>query len=460
MNIYLHIEISVRELDSKLLLGTLAASKGHQVIISDLMGILRGVKSEMLAPGIFHTKSLTPSKGKIAIHKLLTEKGFGITSLDEEGALNDHGYDTFAKARYSEDMIGQAQAVFGWGPEDTESLKKFYPKHSHKIYKTGSPRADLWGKTFSDYWNFPSTLPNKPFLLISCNTGYANNVRTFGELLEMENERGRFKNVPHYLETQIGRTYEDFKKIIEYIKAIRYLSTNNNDYQIVLRPHPAEDINAWKIMLQDIPNVQVIHDGPINVWIKHAFAVMHNSCTSALEAIIQNKPLVTYIPYEQNYNPTLSNELGYQVKTQEELKKTINKIFKSKNSETKIKEHELLPSVITKKIFIDDKLSVERIINIWEKTSGRNFSNASNIKKYKVLLNYDRLKNKFKKLIKKILTIKRVSKNITKDKFETLNKEDISERVKKFQQILNIKEKLECEVLSEKTILIRRLKKH
>ena len=55
MNIYLHIEISVRELDSKLLLGTLAASKGHQVIISDLIGILRGVKSKTLAPGIFHT---------------------------------------------------------------------------------------------------------------------------------------------------------------------------------------------------------------------------------------------------------------------------------------------------------------------------------------------------------------------------------------------------------------------
>jgi len=460
MNLYLHIEISVRELDSKLLLGTLAASKGHQVIISDLIGILRGVKSKTLAPGIFHTKSLTPSKGKMATHNLLTKRGFGITSIDEEAALNDHGYDSFARARYSEDMIGQAQAVFGWGPEDTETLKKFYPKHSHKIYKTGSPRADLWEKTFSDYWDLPPTLPNKPFLLISCNTGYANNVRTFGELIEMENERGRFKNVPNYLETRIGRTYEDFKKIIEYIKAIRYLSTNNNDFQIVLRPHPAEDINAWKIMLQDIPNVQVIHDGPINAWIKHAFAVMHNSCTSALETVIQNKPLVTYIPYEQKYNPKLSNELGYQVKTQEELKKIIYEIFKSKNSKTKIKEYQLLPSVITKKIFINDKLSAERIIDIWEKTSGRNFSNDSNIKKYKALLNYDRFKSKFKKLIKKILTIKVVSKNTNKAKIETFNQEDISKRVKKFQQILNIEEKLECEVLSDKTILIRRLKKH
>ena len=40
MNIYLHVEISSRELDSKLLLATLAASRGHDVIVSDLAGIL------------------------------------------------------------------------------------------------------------------------------------------------------------------------------------------------------------------------------------------------------------------------------------------------------------------------------------------------------------------------------------------------------------------------------------
>ena len=91
MNIYLHVEISARELDSKILLATLAASKGHQVIISDLIGILRGIESRVLAPGIFHTKSLTPSKDKIARHRLLIERGFGITSIDEEGALNNHG---------------------------------------------------------------------------------------------------------------------------------------------------------------------------------------------------------------------------------------------------------------------------------------------------------------------------------------------------------------------------------
>ena len=80
MNIYLHIEISDRELDSKLLLGTLAASRGHDVIVSDLMGIMKGVKTGTLSPGIFHTKSLSPHKDKIDRHKLMIDNGFNSKS--------------------------------------------------------------------------------------------------------------------------------------------------------------------------------------------------------------------------------------------------------------------------------------------------------------------------------------------------------------------------------------------
>ena len=93
MNIYLHVEISSRELDSKLLLATLAASRGHKVIVSDLVGIEKGVNNGVLAPGIFHTKSLSAHKDKIARHQRMIEKGFLITSLDEEGNLNDYGYE-------------------------------------------------------------------------------------------------------------------------------------------------------------------------------------------------------------------------------------------------------------------------------------------------------------------------------------------------------------------------------
>ena len=49
MNIYLHLEIASRELDSKLLLATLAASKGHEVIISDLESMKEGLRRGALS---------------------------------------------------------------------------------------------------------------------------------------------------------------------------------------------------------------------------------------------------------------------------------------------------------------------------------------------------------------------------------------------------------------------------
>ena len=47
MNVYLNVEISSRELDSKLLLAVLAAARGHQVVISSTEIIEKGLKRSM-----------------------------------------------------------------------------------------------------------------------------------------------------------------------------------------------------------------------------------------------------------------------------------------------------------------------------------------------------------------------------------------------------------------------------
>ena len=78
-------------------------------------------------------------------------------------------------------------AVFGWGIDDVETLKEIYPKYFTKFIKQAT-RADLWKPLFSNYWNVPSKIPEKPFLLISCNTGYSNNINC--KMIKFENEIG------------------------------------------------------------------------------------------------------------------------------------------------------------------------------------------------------------------------------------------------------------------------------
>ena len=456
MNIYLHVEIYSRELDSKLLLATLAASRGHRVIVSDLVGIETGVKNGVLAPGIFHTKSLSAHKVKISRHNKMIDKGFMITSLDEEGNLNDYGYEGDAKTRFSNQTIEQSTAVFGWGADDVDTLKKMYPKHSHKIYKTGSPRADLWKPLFSDYWNVPLSVPKKPFLLISCNTGYSNNINSFGELIKFENEIGRYQSNPNHLEMTMGRYAEDFNKMLAYIDAVKCLSAQNNGYDIVLRPHPSEDIEAWKIILNGIPNVHVIRDGSINAWVKNAFAVMHNSCTTALEATVSNKPVVTYVLPGQKYSPQLANELGYRAKSLDELLNKINSIFSSSIINKKGKLDERLPNIISKKIHFDQELAAEKIIKIWENIANDDLDSFSNLKKFQWILKYSMFKKTTKKILRRLLPVKFNSTN-KNPKFNQLDQHDVREKIKKFQHILGLSKKLECKLLSDKTIYIRSL---
>ena len=169
-----------------------------------------------------------------------SDKGFKISSIDEEGGLDIHGYDEFSKTRYSEQTIKQASAIFGWGSEDVDTLKQLYPKFTSKIYKTGSPRADLWKPHFSQYWDVPKGLPNKPFLLISSNMGLINNRQPFHELVKLKKYSGYFERDLKLFKEDFSRAAEESLKIAEFIEAIQYLSNNKKGYDIVLRPHPLE----------------------------------------------------------------------------------------------------------------------------------------------------------------------------------------------------------------------------
>tara|TARA_B100000902_G_scaffold400034_1_gene474857 strand:- start:9251 stop:10609 length:1359 start_codon:yes stop_codon:yes gene_type:complete len=451
MNIYINVEIVTRELDSKLLLASLAAARGHHVIISDIENILKGIKSGALAPGIFHTKSLTPSKLKLNRYKSIVNKGFKITSIDEEAGLDIDGYEEFSKTRFSEQMINQASAVFGWGNDDVDTLKKVYLDHSSKIHKTGSPRVDLWKSIFKEYWEMPKTIPKKPFLLISSNMGGANGILSIFERLKLRKFSGYYERNPKLLKDEFERASEACLKTNAFIEAIKYLANNNKGYDIVLRPHPNENVKAWKMYLDGISNVHVIRDGSITPWVLKAFAVMHNGCTTALEATVSKKPLVTYAPFSTSFDKHPPNQLGYKVQSLDELLGTMNSIFDNTKSADQKGELQKDSELILKKVFLDDnELAAEKIVNIWDSLDDDSLSLPSNWIKFRWLLRV----NKSRKMVGKLrrLILGKLEEN---NKFPILNKKDICNRVIRLQKILGIKD-LKCELLTERTIEIKK----
>ena len=461
MNIYQHVEHAARELDSKLLIATIAAARGHEVVVSDLESIEKGLRRGVLAPGIFHTKSLTPSVMKVIRHQTMIDNGSMITSIDEEGGLIEHGYDRSAKVRYSEQTIGQSSAVFGWGEEDVEVLKQFYPKHSSKIHKTGSPRADLWKSLFSDYWGVPPGVPKKPYLLVVSNMSYANYQEPFHNIVASNRKGGHFQRDPKLFIKNFEVAAEDYLKTAAFIEAVQHLTKHNNGYDIVFRPHPNESLESWKIYLEGIPNVHIIREGSITAWVNNAFAIMHNSCTTALEATVSEKPLITYIPFQQKHGYELPNGLGYCVKSKEELSNKVNNLFDVTRSDSNKKNVEkTLPKEVLKKIYLDRKeLAAEKMIKIWENLAVDNniSSNSINWILFKLLLKL----MKFNGMIGRIL--RSLSSGMIRPKkgnfkFPSLKKEDVCERINRLKHILGIDEKIECKLLSDRTILIKRHK--
>ncbi len=446
MNIYLHVEISMRELDSKLLLGVIAASRGHQVLISDISEIERGLRRGILNPGIFHTKSITPSDIKINFHKKLIDKKFLITSIDEEAGLEliDLKFEEFYLGRSSKKTIQQSAAIFCWGNDDIKILKKLYPKNRSKIIKTGSPRVDLWKSTFFNYWGAPTKKPKKPFLLVSSNMGTSNGINSTPAVVKIFKDLGYLQRNSKLFKDYFEQIAEDSIKTSDFVEAIKYLAHKNNEYDIVLRPHPVEDIDAWRLYLENVPNVHVIRDGSITAWVNNAFAVMHNGCTTGLEASVIGKPIITYLPFNRKYKKNFPNKLGFRVNSLKQLSHRVNLLLKNSKSKKKNLKDKEIPKLLSQKIYIDNKeLASEKIIREWERLYKNNFHSPTSWKKLYVLLKVIKIKNKFKNKRKNW-------------KFPPLNKNDIYERVKKIKHILKIKQKIDCEIISERAILIKK----
>jgi surface carbohydrate biosynthesis protein len=457
MNIYIHLEISARELDSKLLLAVIAANRGHKVFISDIIGFNIGLNNGLLKPGIFHTKSITPSETKITKHQKIIDTGFMITSIDEEHGLLEDDYEIFAKGRFSEESFQQVSAIFCWGPKDSKNLKQLFPKYLPKIYETGSPRVDLWKTKFFNYWEVPKKIPKKPFVLVASNIGLANNIKPFFEIIKSEKKAGYYSRDPNLFEDNFVGISEDYKLMYDFLQAIEHLSKYNCGYDIVVRPHPVENLEAWKTFLEGVPNVHVIHEGSISPWVKNAFAVIHNGCTTAIEATVSEKPVLTYVTFEQKYSRMLgANKVGVRVESPEELLDKVNELFD--NSKSINKDNNDVKETISQLMYFDkNELAAEKIIKVWETFSNKNLSQFSswNLIKLRWILKSKQFKIVVSEMFKKLFLGSKMENKNSIEKFPPFDFADINGRIRKLENILGIKKKLNCKFISKRTILIK-----
>jgi hypothetical protein len=91
-------------------------------------------------------------------------------------------------------------------------------------------------------------------------------------------------------------------------------------HNIVVRPHPSEGHEVWRDAAGDHDNVHVLNEKSVIPWLIAASALVHNGCTTAVEAAVLGMPAVAYRPLTaEGLDPALPNSLSYEAFDRDEL---------------------------------------------------------------------------------------------------------------------------------------------
>lgn len=336
--IYLLMEIKSRELEGKTLLALEAACRGFRVILGNQVHLKRLIKEGLLPPGIYFDKCLT--KGKEKVLSRAAEDGFIVVSQDEESGLLGFSYDHFISMRSSKETVSASRAVFCWGKFDKKSWEEHYPELEDHVYASGSPRVDFWRSDFNPYYAENVRIIAEQYgryVLIPSNFPLANGYMSLDQRIEQGRKNGSLSSEAD--EQALRDNVEDTQRMFEhFVELLSELSEGYPSVNFIVRPHPVEKLSEWERRLASLANVHVVFEGSVTQWVKGAEAIIHNGCTTGLEARFSGVPTIAYIPFESPINREVPNAVSLQCYTQDSVKGVLSNILSKREFEPEKQE--------------------------------------------------------------------------------------------------------------------------
>lgn len=442
MNILLPIETINREIDFKIVLAGLLANNDNTIFIGqhDFLNTLGSYFNNGLYVGknIFHKRSEIENG---EIYKQLKEKNIDIIYLHEEGAVFKGQKDHWKKVlsnQYNLKFFDHNDAVCVWG-----NFQKDYDESRSAnldIFSTGHPRFDLYKKKWRKYFKSEIAELKKRynnFVLIN------GNYSTYNHGLGLE----------YILSPKAGYVASDDKNRIEKIDFIEYsgsqclsmiqlthhLAKKFPEKNFIYRPHPSENQKFYETFFNGVKNIFVKHEGSVSAWIFASEAIIHDGCTTAIEASFADKPVINYKPISNEDNDIwFPNQLGIKCTSREEVYNIINNLQNFSFDIEKLESKELIKDLMSnyKKDSFD---ALTEVINNKLKDKNNHpttFPNSAMIKK-------EYLKTQTKKKIYYLKNSKaRSAYNYHSRKFYGFDKKYIHDKFKSLEEILGKQFKL------------------
>lgn len=318
-NIYIPTEIYKREYPGRAFLTAEALRRGYRIFLGSKQSIANYIE-ETREEGIYFYKG-AGVKNKKRRNLLRKNNCKVIAQFEETSFVRESFSDWFAlnSGLLEADNIDQ---FFCWGSEEYESLKREFQKIGRSdaiLYKTGSPRTVVWGAPGKAFFsNEVQALKEKygGYVLILTNFGAANFYSGFQSLINLNKSLGSHTE-ERFLD--LCKLFNEEKlKINLFSEAIKKINYETN-MSVIIRPHPVENPQTWRGLIKDLENVYVIPKGPVTPLIIGASHIVHDGCTTGVEAAALEKNPIALAPKGLGNPKYFPNRVSRQSSNAEEL---------------------------------------------------------------------------------------------------------------------------------------------
>ena len=335
--IYAIVEVKERELLSKVLLGVKMANKGYSFVIGKKNSLFNFSKYQR--PGIFFFKGM----GRKNIKPMQELKKFGhkIVGFDEEGMVMNM-VETIP-IRVTHKCLDLVEYFFTVGKKQSNNTLKIYPKLKKKICEIGNSRFDLLKKNFRGiYYNEVKEIKKEygKFVFFPSKFTIINNLNFKGISKSTKQGPGRF-----VLEEDLKDQKKIEKKLLSFFN---FFPKKYPNIKIIIKPHPIEDKNYWRLLLKKIKCKNLIlvdNTYQTNSYILAAEFNVGSNCHTTLESYLCNKPSINMRPSKKDgyvISDLIRAVSGKEVLKINELEKIIvNWFFKKKKFSNKLNKKEL-----------------------------------------------------------------------------------------------------------------------
>jgi surface carbohydrate biosynthesis protein len=286
--IYLPVEIKAREFKSKVLMAVMAAESGFRVYLGTKRSIDRLVlEAKDRKGGIYFYKG---GKSKSDL-KQIKEKVDSFVVLDEEMGPAVHDLDMYCRRRIYPGTENLIDKLFVIGHEHKNKLEQARPGLAGRVFVTGWPRVDLWRSEFRGQYSCSSDAVRArygKFILFSSDFGFLTEEKILKEVERFQNISSSAADIENF-KALAWSAFNDFNDFVDLAKRI---DSDERFPNLIIRPHPAEDVSVWSERLGGLKKVKVVFEGEIGEWLYVASGLVHRGCTTAVQAHVAGIPSV------------------------------------------------------------------------------------------------------------------------------------------------------------------------